>query len=70
MAIAHGTNGSPQRLLEARTRLLAARTGSPQVKTNKHINLKEQFNEEEYEGRAREWVDLIKTVYMNICNSQ
>jgi hypothetical protein len=30
MAIAHGTHGSPQRLLAARMRLLAALTGSPQ----------------------------------------
>jgi hypothetical protein len=29
MAIARGTHGSPQRLLAARMRLLAARTGSP-----------------------------------------
>jgi hypothetical protein len=29
MAIARGTHGSPQRLLAARIRLLAARTGSP-----------------------------------------
>jgi hypothetical protein len=29
MEIAHGTHGSPQRLLAARTRLLTARTGSP-----------------------------------------
>ena len=31
MAIARGTHGSPQRLLVAHMRLLAARTGSPQV---------------------------------------
>jgi hypothetical protein len=31
MAIARGTHGSPQRLLAAHMRLLAARTGSPQI---------------------------------------
>lgn len=31
MAIAHGTHGSPQRLLAARMRLLAARTGPPHI---------------------------------------
>ena len=31
MAIARGTHGSPQRLLAARMRLLAARTGSPHL---------------------------------------